>query len=267
MSIGIAVIVPDGIALAADTQTTWNAVITRAKEKGTNREFDLAEPIHIPIGWSQMAKKLFSLTFNGRKCALITAGAAQINQQTMYAIFKSAEKAYKGAGAFSEVVQFLVQHIQQQLANEFNCAQTELSKRPVKVCQFILAGYDGDVSMPVVESHTVFSGTLHDVASGKQNDSGHAPGWKNSSPNKYGAAWIGRQEFIDHIVNHRNPHLPPIQGQFSMMTLADAVEYARFLVQFVCDYQRFAIMVPDCGRPIMVASLTLDSYSENILAA
>ena len=45
MSIGIAVAVPDGIALAADTQTTWNQVILKAKDKNTGNEFDLANPI------------------------------------------------------------------------------------------------------------------------------------------------------------------------------------------------------------------------------
>ncbi len=33
MTIAIAISVPDGIALAADTQTTWNQTITKAKQK------------------------------------------------------------------------------------------------------------------------------------------------------------------------------------------------------------------------------------------
>ena len=61
MSIGIAIAVPDGIALAADTQTTWNNIILRAKDKKTGNEFDLAEPIAVPVGWSLCARKLFSV--------------------------------------------------------------------------------------------------------------------------------------------------------------------------------------------------------------
>ena len=53
MTIGIAIAVPDGIALAADTQTTWNRTILRAKDKATGQEVELAEPISIPVGWSQ----------------------------------------------------------------------------------------------------------------------------------------------------------------------------------------------------------------------
>ena len=41
MSVGIAIAVPDGIAMAADTQTTWNQVVTKAKEKSSGKEFEL----------------------------------------------------------------------------------------------------------------------------------------------------------------------------------------------------------------------------------
>jgi hypothetical protein len=50
MSIGIAIAVPDGIALAADTQTTWHQTIIKAKEKGTGKEFELERPIVQPVG-------------------------------------------------------------------------------------------------------------------------------------------------------------------------------------------------------------------------
>jgi len=47
-----------------------------------------------------------------------------------------------------------------------------------------------------------------------------------------------------------------------MMTLADAVDYTKFLVEFTCDFQRFAVTVPDCGRPIISATLTPGGYEE-----
>ena len=43
MSICIAIAVPDGIALAADSQMTWFETIAKAKDKATNKEFELAE--------------------------------------------------------------------------------------------------------------------------------------------------------------------------------------------------------------------------------
>lgn len=129
MSIGIAIAVPDGIALAADTQTTWSNIILRAKDKKTGNEFDLAEPIAVPVGWSQCARKLFSVVLGGKTYAIITACEANLNQ-----------------------------------------------------------------------------------------------------------------------------------------TVADAVDYTRFLVAFTCDFQRFAIMVPNCGRPISSATLTPESFEEKVVA-
>jgi hypothetical protein len=40
------------------------------------------------------------------------------------------------------------------------------------------------------------------------------------------------------------------------MTLPDAIDYAKFLVQTTADYQRFADMVPNVGGPIEVALIT-----------
>lgn len=43
---------------------------------------------------------------------------------------------------------------------------------------------------------------------------------------------------------------------FSKMTLPDAIDYARFLVQTTSDYQRFADMVPTVGGPTEIAVIT-----------
>ena len=67
MTICIAVAVPDGIALAADSQTTWNQTITKAKEKGTGKEIELEKPLNVPISWSKMTRKLFKLTFGEKE--------------------------------------------------------------------------------------------------------------------------------------------------------------------------------------------------------
>jgi opacity protein-like surface antigen len=89
MSIGIAIAVPDGIALAADTQTTWNQTILKVKEKQSGKAVELASPIHIPVGWSRMARKLFSVEMNGTIYAIITAGMAHMNSKSMYAVIHS----------------------------------------------------------------------------------------------------------------------------------------------------------------------------------
>ena len=89
MSICIAIAVPDGIALAADSQTTWSQTITQATQLGTNQLIDLAQPINIPIGWSKMTRKLFNLKMQDNTYAICIAGTALLNHKTIYSIFKS----------------------------------------------------------------------------------------------------------------------------------------------------------------------------------
>jgi hypothetical protein len=264
MTIGIAVAVPDGIALAADTQTTWHQTITTAKEKNTGNEFELQQPIRLPVGWSRMAKKLFPLTFGEVAFAACTSGASSLNNRTMYAVFKSLEHSYTGEPTCNQVTQHLIDGLQNQLRQQHNT--DDLASAPITMCHFIIAGFEKkDVSRPFLQSHIVFSGTV--TTEEGENSSGHILSWSSLQEQEYqyGGCWIGRAEFITHIVNHNNPKLPPISGQYHLMTLADAVDYTRFLVEFTCDFQRFAIMVPDCGRPITSAILTPEGYQSQVV--
>jgi len=265
MSIGIAIAVPDGIAIAADTQTTWNKIITKAKEKRSGNEVELAEPITIPVGWSRMARKLFSVNMKGTTYAVITAGMAHMNSKSMYAVIHSAAPTYQGSSKIDDVSEFIRDHLKNELSEQLACAPEELAAQPINVCEIILATYENNnVAKPVIESHLVFSGTIN--INDKPNGSGHFLKWSNrTQPNRYGGCWIGRSEFITHIVNHKNLKLPPISGQFGMMTLADGVDYTKFLVEFTCDFERFAVMVPDCGRPITSSTLTPEGYHEEVI--
>jgi len=262
VSIAIAIAVPDGIALAADTQTTWQQTITKAKEKGTGKEFELEQPIVKPMGWSRMARKLFSLQFADDKFAVCTAGATSLNRKTMYSIFKSLEHSYSGNASIGEVREHLVGGLMNELKQHHGIE--DLSTAPTLTYDFILAGFeDHDVSKPVIESHLVFSGKA--IRDGQEDTSGHILRWATDPTSHYGGCWIGRTEFVTHIVNHSNSALPPIAGQFHLMTLTDAVDYTKFLVEFTCNFQRFAVMVPDCGRPIISATLTPEGYNEQVV--
>lgn len=181
----------------------------------------------------------------------------------MYAVFRSAAHRYQGDGSVDDATSFLIDYLKGELAHHLSCPVAELAKQATSISEFILACCeDEDVARPALESHLVFSGTLS--INGTANNSGHVLKWSNrSQASRYGGCWIGRAEFISHIVNHKNKALPQISGQYGMMTLADAVDYTRFLIEAVCDYQRFASMVPDCSRPITLATLTPDRYEES----
>ena len=263
MSICIAVVVPDGIALAADSQTTWNQTITKAKEKGTGKEFELEIPINVPISWSKMTRKLFNLTFGKNNFAACIAGVALLNSKTIYSVFKSLEANYSGNGDFDSVLSFLKDGLLEELKKQLG-TEDLASIAQIMVVDFILAGFDSkDISQPRLSSCSVFSG-VPKGPDGKPIKGGFLEKWKNEDKNRFGACWIGRAEFISHLVNHKNKQLPALQGQYQLFSLSDATDYAKFLVEFTCDFQRFATMVPDCGRPIITAGLTPDEYKEDI---
>jgi len=266
MSICIAIAVSDGIALAADSQTTWNQTINQVIQRDTNNTIDLAQPINIPIGWSKMARKLFSIKMYDSLYSVCIAGQARLNHKTIYAIFKTFEKSYKGDGSYDSVVRYFIDEIKVEFRKQLNIENIADTPKVLNV-EFIISGYvDKDVSKPRIESWLVFSGKIKNQ-SGESVDNGEFKKWTNiiNGQHTFGGCWIGRTEFISHIVTHNNPQMPPIQGQYELLTLADAVDYTKFLVDFTCEYQRFAIMVPDCGKPIISATLTPDNYEEQIV--
>jgi hypothetical protein len=258
MSIGIAIVVPDGIALAADTRTGWNRTISQVQVKGIAGQVELEKPIIQPAGWSPGAKKLFPFEYGQHKGAILTAGLATIGMRSARAVFKKLEQQCPVTDNCEEVVAFLVNGLKAELQEA--CGVADLSKAPVMILEFVFVSFeDKDITKPFVSSNMVFSGTLS--LDGTANTNGHYARWRSAStPNRYGACWIGRTEFIAHLVNHNNPRLPPLSGQYHVMTLEDAVNYAKFLAEFTCDFQDFAITVPDCGRPVVTAVVTPDGF-------
>lgn len=265
MTIAIAAAVPDGIAFAADTQTTWMQTITHAQDAVSQNNFQLATPIQIPIGWSRMAKKIIKLSFSGKEIVLLTAGAATLNNKTMSSIFESAAKSHSGNNACSDIAQYIVDVIKAELAVTHNCTVNALAAMPAIVCEVIVAGFeDDDIAKPFLESYLVFSGILS--ANNNTITNGQFVRYSNVNPmGRHNACWIGETEFVSHIVTHSNPNLPQIQGQFNMMTIDDGVDYCKFIVSYTCDFQRFAMMVPTCGRPIVTAKFAPNRYSEEIV--
>lgn len=259
MTIAIAVAVPDGIALAADTQTTWNRTITHVLVKGTATEVELVVPIAIPIGWSRLARKLFSISMGKRPYAVAVSGIALLNGKTPYSVFKSLEKGYSGSGVYDDVLTYLFDGLKAELKQQFGVTDLSLAPQVLEL-NFILAGYeDLDVSLPILRAVGVYSGKP--PTPNATNFPGDRTFWTNS-PDRFGCCWTGRGEFVAHVVSHTNSALPPIAGQYALLTLADAVDYVQFLAEFTCDFQRFAVMVPDCGRPVVAATLTPDEYLE-----
>lgn len=197
--------------------------------------------------------------FSKQKYAICWAKTASLNRKSIYSIIKSLEKKYKGDGQYENVIEHLSSGILEEFKIHFN--GQKLSECPAKLIELIVASFiDADVSRPILNVYYIFSGKLH--SNNVLNNTRISDGWKNAPANDFGACWIGEKEYISHIVNHKNSMLPPLKGQFEIMTLEDAKEYARFLVEYTCDFQRFSPVVPTCGRPLIIAKLTPDKYEE-----
>jgi hypothetical protein len=209
MTIAIAIAVPDGIGLAADTQTTWSRTVNRVKEKGSGRDVDLDTPLQIPVGWSRMARKLFKITASGVDFAAATANTALINKKTPYSILKHLEASYTGPPEFDPLLAHLLEGLKEQIRRHHGVP--DLAQAPILVVDLILAGFaEQDVSRPMLASYLVYSG--QPTIPGVTTHTGDFRRWMNEDPNRYGGCWIGRTEFVSHVVNHKNPELPPISG-------------------------------------------------------
>ncbi len=160
----------------------------------------------------------------------------------------------------TELVNYLVNGIKDEFIAEFG--NENLAECATRRLDFIICGFnDEDISNPFIQKHHVFSGIIKNI--GVDDNTGHIVARDQNET--HGGCWIGRTEFITHIVNHKNKDLPAISGQYSLMSLSDAVDYAKFMVEYTCNFQRFAVTVLDCARPIISARLTPEQYFEEII--
>ncbi|MFP5385130.1 MAG: hypothetical protein ACLGHN_03575 [Bacteriovoracia bacterium] len=253
MTIGVVVSVPDGIALSADTQTSWTTTITKAEIKdplnaAKTIQVDLAKPILQQSGWSSGTKKLFKFKYgsddqNLKDAAILTAGNASINGQTAYAVLKKIEASCPRTDSCDAVVAYIVDELKKEFKLQYKV--DDMNKMPKTISSFIFASFENsDITKPYISNNNIITGPLL---------VGQSDHHINSSITKStGCTWIGRVEYIGHILNHSNANLPPIAGQYHLMTLQDAVRYSRFLTEFTCDFQKYAVCVPDCGRPVVL---------------
>lgn len=262
MPICIAIAVPEGIVVSTDSQITWFQNIERAIQKDSKEQFELDTPIISPVSSSRMSHEPFSVTAAGNHFAICLAGAAFINQKHTRLLFKTLEKDYQGNGNYEHVLRYYIEGIKAHLKEQFAVRNLSDASQTINV-DFIMCGYDnGDIFKPRIESWCIFSGKIR-LENDTHLETGELKKFSNFDSGKYSYAgcWIGRTEFISLIYNTTNQSLPPIIGQFETFSVTDALDLCKFLVEFTCDYQRFAVMVPDCGKPMIAGILTPEGYA------
>lgn len=261
MSICVAVSVPDGIALAADTRTAWFSSLDSVKGRGHNHIL-LDHPVQIPLGWTSLGRKLFNVKFSDTIFGICTSGNALIGKKTIYTIIKSLERVYNGPSDFDHVRDYIIEALKQEFIKYFGTDN-------LKECNYIdvdliITGFDdADVSKPRIESYTIFSG-IYRLPELRHNDTGIHQTFTNlrNGEHCFDICYIGEESYVAHVVRHQKDELPCLLEYLNLFSIADALDFSKFLVAFTCDYQRFAAIVPTCGRPIVAATFTPDGFDE-----
>ncbi len=243
MTMNVTVRVPDGIVIASDSLASQqNQLRLRpAKKKHTcgscgNEEevsFDEPPPIGVPVNSSPLANKLFYLGQFG----VAFHGAAAVGGRTLCNhVLNYVHTDWAPTKTVRAVSDDLSTILHEALKKELG---GDLGKLPEGATPlgFQIAGYN---------ENDLDSGSTFMVAIGRdvkvEDTSGPA-----------GVAFGG----IVDVANRLYRRLMPTDDvSLELMTLPDAVDYARFLIRTTADYQRFAKMVPVVGGPIDIAVIT-----------
>lgn len=222
MSLVIAVFVPTGIVLAADSRTTMQSTATKTTSGGT-------EVVHTPLVLSDSAYKVFALPNSG--VGLLTYGDAILRDLPVESYVKRfAEVNDRSNRKTVEMAQLLHQYFREYT--------------PENRALFILAGYDDESGVGVPHVYTVDTGNPDGVRRSNVDRDGRL---------QYGVLRGGDTSVVDRLISPDT--LPP----FHLMPLPDAVDYARYLVETTILTLRFEPRFPSVGGPVDVLSMTADS--------
>lgn len=253
MTLTVAVLVPDGIVLAAESLATLssklNIICPKCKNKLSIQAIDCPNPecdkkieFNLPASNSKYANKLFNL--KDRLVGITTAGSGFITGRTTESHIREFES-----------IQLAERDTVEDIANKLGNYFLDQAKGVVKnfnnlsentqFIQFLVAGYDNvDIQKGEVKIGKVFSMTVgKEVKMEKIHEKG------------YGSSIQGDPRVVMKLMK-KDPAIPIAEVPFNMLPLQDAIDYARFLLKTTIDYQRFAVMIPTCGGEIEVATIT-----------
>jgi hypothetical protein len=244
MTMNVSVRVPDGIVLATDSLASsiipvqqQVSVALKCGKCGNETPPGIIQvpPVPVPGSSTPLASKLFYVGNYG----LTFFGASAINGRSMFnhvMVYRTTK--YKSEMQLGDIADGIAEQLEEAIA-----ADKSLQKAPkgAIVGGFQICGYDEgdiDIGRTIVVHLKVGEGAAREeVGTG------------------YGATVTGYQAIAKMLFS-----LPSggqsAQPNYASMTIPDAVDYARFLVQTTSDYHRFADMVPTVGGPTEIALIT-----------
>lgn len=245
MTINVSLRVPDGIVVAADSLATSLVPLQQAVQIGPFKCESCGHehqggtvqmpPIGVPGSSTPLASKLFYISNYG----LTFFGASSINGRSVFNhVMVYRTTTYKSGMNLSEIADGLAAQLQDAARQDAAIAQ---SKPGSVIGGFQVCGYDAeDIDVGRTSIVTLLVGQDPKREDVKQD---------------YSVTVTGQQAVVQLLFQNPPGGASP-KPNFSKMTLPDAIDYARFLVQTTSDYHRFADAVPLVGGPTEVALIT-----------
>ena len=246
MTINVCVRVPDGCALASDSLATSLVPVQPKLQIGplecdqcghqTAPTMIQAPAIGVPGSSTPLASKLFYVGNYG----LVFFGSSSINSRSLFNhVLVYRTQSYREGMSLSAIADGLGRQLADAAGQD---PALQKAKAGTPVGGFQICGYDkGDVDIGRSATVSIVVGE----ADAKRED--HAA--------DYGVTVTGDSRVVNKLFS-AGPGSQAPSPNFVKMTLPDAIDYARFLVQATSDYHRFADMVPTVGGPTEVAVIT-----------
>lgn len=233
MSIMCCVYTPDGIVLAADSRLTR----TRTTNITSSKENDNTEKITIE-------NTTYTLSDNAQKVLLIKKNAIGISF--------CGQAFIDGVNISDFIRKFEIKHI-----NEEDSTEVVANKLKEYFCNidtiFFICGYDKDT--PYV--YKLYKDDMQRINIKNKNiDKAIKMEQEESNQEEicFGATWSGQPYAITKLLNNK----PPLNANYNIMPLKDAIDFAEFLIDLTIKHERFCDDIQTCGGPIDILLITKD---------
>jgi hypothetical protein len=241
MTLAVSIRIPDGLVLAVDSLSTIAGSLNLSVNAGFKCSSCGADnqvktipipPLPFPVSTKSAAQKLVKFK---DKFGVAFFGNSFVNKKSMLSQIRTLEAAISGPVATVDTVaEKILYHFERELREEVK----ELSQIPENVIPFgfQVVGFD-------------------DVGEGKTwiIELGRTP--RKKAESALGITFTGDINLVQKLFK-QDPGIPTPQPNLLSYSLQDAVDYAKFLIHFVADYQRFANMIPTVGGDVDIALVT-----------
>jgi hypothetical protein len=244
MTINVSIRVPDGVVIGADSLATSLVPLKAQVQLGSIRcekcKHEMQggavqmPPIGVPGSSTPLASKLFYVGNYG----VTFFGTSSLNGRSLFNhVMMFRTSSYKEGMTLEEIADGLSRQLQDAALGDPAVGK---AKPGTTVVGFQICGYDeGDVDVGQTSVVTL--------------NAGRQP--KREKQAGYGVTVTG-QDSVVRMLFSNTQGATASQPSFAKMTLPDAIDYARFLVQTTSDYHRFADTVPLVGGPTEIALIT-----------